>query len=192
MEELIQDSKKYSFAEYLALEETSIERHDYYHGEIFAMAGGSKAHNKIILNIAISLKETKKSGCDIFIDGMKLELEKEAFYVYPDLMYTCDDNVEDQALFVKSPSIIFEVLSESTALYDREVKLKYYKKIKQLQYYVLVSQKDIFVEVYSRIEDSQIWQYQTYEDLQDIIVFKNIELQLPLVTIYESINFKND
>jgi Uma2 family endonuclease len=189
MEELIQDSKKYSFAEYVALEETSIERHDYYHGEIFAMAGGSIAHNKIILNIAIVLKATKKIGCDIFIDGMKLELEKEAFYLYPDLMYTCNDNVKDQELFVKSPSIIFEVLSESTALYDREVKLKYYKKINHLQYYVLVSQKDIFVEVYSRIDDSQIWQYQTYEDLQDIIIFKSLELQLPLVTIYESINF---
>jgi Uma2 family endonuclease len=189
MEELIQESKRYSFAEYVALEEASIERHDYCNGEIFAIAGGSKAHNKIILNIAITLKATKKNGCDIFIDGMKLELEKEAFYLYPDLMYTCNDDLEDQELFVKSPSIIFEVLSESTALYDREVKLKYYKKIESLQYYVLVSQKDIFVEVYARIGDSQIWQYQTYENIEDIIIFKNLELQLPVATIYESISF---
>ena len=120
---------------------------------------------------------------------MKLELEKDEFYVYPDLIYTCNDNLNDQDVFVKEPSIIFEVLSDSTALYDKEVKLKYYKKIPSLQYYVLVSQKEIMVEVYARIGDSQIWQYQTYENLQEFILFKNLELELHISTIYDSIEF---
>jgi Uma2 family endonuclease len=192
MDQLAQNNnKKYSFAEYLAMEAISMERHDYYHGEIFAMAGGSKGHNKIILNIAIALKLTQKNGCDIFIDGMKLELEKDEFYVYPDLIYTCNENLNDQDVFVKAPAIIFEVLSDSTALYDKEVKLKYYKKIPSLQYYVLVSQKEIMVEVYARIDDSQIWEYQTYENLQETILFKNLGLELPIHTIYDSIEFAN-
>ncbi len=190
MDEVVQNnSKKYSFAEYLAKEATSEGRHDYYQGEIFAMAGGTKRHNKIILNIGVALKSIKKNGCDIFIDGMKLELEKDEFYVYPDLIYTCNDNLNDQDLFVKAPSIIFEVLSDSTALYDKEVKLKYYKKIPSLQYYVLVSQKEIMVEVYARIDDSQIWQYQTYENLEETILLKNLGLELQISTIYDSIDF---
>jgi Uma2 family endonuclease len=153
------------------------------------MAGGSKAHNKIILNIASLLKQNKKNGCEIYIDGIKLELEEEAFYVYPDLIYTCNDNLDDQDLFVKNPSIIFEVLSESTALYDREVKLKYYKKISSLKHYVLVSQKEVMVEVYARIGNSEIWQYQTYENLQDTITFENLGLNLKVSTIYDNIKF---
>ena len=86
--------RKYTFAEYLAKEEMSVERHDFYHGEIFAMAGGSKNHNNIILNTGAFLKANKKKGCDVFIDGMKLEIEKNQFYVYPDLMYTCQDDLK--------------------------------------------------------------------------------------------------
>ncbi|NOT92733.1 Uma2 family endonuclease [Ferruginibacter sp.] len=182
--------RKYSFAEYMAMEETSVERHDFYHGEVFAMAGGTKNHNSIIVNLAVALKSTKKTGCDVFIDGMKLEIEKNEFYVYPDLIYTCNDDVKGDDVYVKNPSIIFEVLSDSTALYDKEVKLKYYKKIESLNYYVLVAQKEIMVEVYSRINDSQIWQYQTFENLNETIAFERLGFVLPVAVIYEGIGFE--
>ena len=176
--------RKYTFAEYMAMEETSVEQHDFYHGEIFAMAGGTKAHNNIILNIGICLKANKKNGSDVFIDGMKLEIEIDEFYVYPDLIYSCNEDLKNADLVVKKPSLIFEVLSDSTALYDKEVKLKYYKRLASLTYFVLVSQKEIMVEVYSRIEDSQIWKYQTFETLQDIIEFERLGFTLPVAVIY--------
>ncbi len=182
--------RKYSFAEYMAMEETSVEKHDFYHGEIFAMAGSTKNHNNIILNIGVSLRTNKKTGCDVFIDGMKLEIEENEFYVYPDLIYTCDADLKGNDLFVKKPSIIFEVISDSTALYDKEVKLKYYKKIESLNYYVLVAQKEIMVEVYSRINDSQIWQYQTFENLNETIEFERLGFVLPVSVIYEGIGFE--
>jgi len=184
--------RKYTFAEYMAIEETSIERHDFYYGEFFAMAGATKNHNNIILNVGIFLKENKKPGCNIFIDGMKLEIEKDQFYVYPDLIYTCQDNLKGNDQFVKSPSIIFEVLSDSTALYDKEVKLQYYKRIATLNYYVLVAQKTRLVEVYSRIENSEIWTYQTFENLSEVIKFDRLEFALSLATIYDSIEFDGD
>ena len=90
---------------------------------------------------------------------MKLEIEKNQFYVYPDLIYTCNDNLKGDDLYIKNPSIIFEVLSDSTTSYDKDVKLGYYKRIKCLNYYVLVAQKEIRVEVYSRIDNTEIWQY---------------------------------
>ncbi len=180
---------RFTFAEYMLMEENSIERNDFYHGEIFAMAGGTKAHNNIILNLGIFLRANKKLGCDVFIDGMKLEIEKNQFYVYPDLMLTCNDNLKGNEVFVKHPSIIFEVLSDSTALYDKQVKLKYYKRIESLDYYVLIAQNEIMVEVYSRIGDTQIWQYQTYETNEETIKFPRLDFELYVATIYDGILF---
>jgi len=185
------DDKKYSFAEYMAMEESSIERHDFYYGELFAMAGGTKNHNSIIVNLTVALKTNKKPGCDVFIDGMKLEIEKGQFYVYPDLIYTCNEDIKGDDFYVKKPSVIFEVISESTALYDKEVKLKYYKRIETLNYYVLVSQKEIMVEVYARIENTQIWKYQTFETLDETIEFERLGFNLPVATIYDSIAFED-
>jgi Uma2 family endonuclease len=184
------DNKKYSFTEYLAFEDKSIDRHDFYHGELFAMAGGTKNHNVIIVNTTVALKNGKKPKCNVYIDGMRLELEKDAFYVYPDLIYTCDDDVDGNETFIKYPSIIFEVLSEGTALYDKEVKLKYYKKIPTLKYYVLVSQKEVMIEVYSRINDSKIWKYQTFETLDELIEFTDLELFLPTKVVYDGVEFE--
>lgn len=81
------------------------------------------------------------------------------------ILYVCNDNLKGSDLYVTSSSIIFKVLSQSTELYDKDVKLKYYKRIKSLNYYVLVAQKEIRVEVYSRIDDTEIWKYQTFEML---------------------------
>lgn len=191
MNNLITDkNNKCTFAEYLAMEEKSVERHDFYHGDLFAMAGGTKNHNSIVVNITVALKTNKKPGCDVYIDGMKLEIEKDEFYVYPDVIYTCQDTLKGDDLYVKNPSIIFEVISESTALYDREVKLKYYKRIQSLNYYILVSQKDIMVEVYSRIDDTQIWRYQSFESVEELIELDRHEFSLTLATIYDGIAFE--
>lgn len=171
------------------MEETSVERHDFYYGEMFAMAGGTKNHNGILVNLTVALRTNQKPGCDVFINGIKLQIEENEFYVYPDLIYTCKENLKGADLYVRFPSAIFEAISESTALYDKEVKLKYYKKIDSLNYYVLVAQKEIIVEVYSRIDDTQILKYQTFENLHETIVFDRLGLTLPLAVIYESISF---
>ena len=182
--------RKYTFVEYMAMEENSVERNDFYHGDVFAMAGGTKNHNNIIVNITVALKTRKEPGCDVFIDGMKLEIEKNEFYVYPDVIYTCTDDLKGDDTFVKNPSVIFEVVSDSTALYDKEVKLKYYKRIERLNYHLLVSQKEVMVEVYSRINDSEIWKYQTFENLNETIEFERLGFVLPVSVIYEGIGFE--
>lgn len=185
------DNKKYSFSEYMALEETSVERHDFYHGELFAMPGATANHHQVCQNINGALvNKFKPAGCFISLEGVRLELEEENFYLYPDVFLTCDDRDKKNNLFKKFPSIIFEVISDSTALYDKEVKLKYYKRIQSLNYYVLVSQKEIRVEVYSRIDDTQVWKYQTYEAIDEIIEFDSLEFSLSLATIYDSITFE--
>ena len=183
--------RKYSFAEYMTMEETSVERHDFYYGEIFAMAGATAVHHQLAQNINVVLiNEFKAKGCFVSLEGVRLELLEENFYLYPDVFLTCDERDKKNNLFKNFPSIIFEVLSDSTALYDKEIKLKYYKKIQSLNYYVLVAQKEIMVEVYSRINDSQIWQYQTFENLDEIIMFERLGFELPVSVIYEGIGFE--
>jgi Uma2 family endonuclease len=183
--------KKYSFAEYMSIEETSLERHDFYYGEIFAMAGATAVHHQLAQNVnAALINKFKAKGCFISLEGVRLELLEETFYLYPDVFLTCDERDKKNNLFKNFPSIIFEVLSDSTALYDKEIKLKYYKKIESLNYYVLVAQKEIMVEVYSRIDNSQIWQYQTFENLDELIVFDRLGLELSISTIYDGIEFE--
>jgi Uma2 family endonuclease len=185
--------RKYSFAEYMAMEETSVERHDFYYGEIFAMAGATAVHHQLAQNINVALiNEFKAKGCFVSLEGVRLELLEEIFYLYPDVFLTCDERDKKNNLFKNFPSVIFEVLSDSTALYDKEIKLKYYKKIESLNYYVLVAQKEIMVEVYSRIDNSQIWQYQTFENLNETIAFERLGFVLPVSVIYEGIGFEVD
>jgi Uma2 family endonuclease len=187
----VKSDKKYSFNEYMALEEKSEERHDFYHGELYAMAGATAKHHQICQNINATLRDRfKPHGCFISMEGVRLELTKEEFYLYPDLFLTCDERDKDNNLFKKHPSIIFEVLSDSTALYDKHVKLKYYKKIESLHYYVLVSQSEIMVEVYARIENSQIWKYQTFENLDEVIEFERLEFSLNVADIYDGLGFE--
>lgn len=120
----------------------------------------------------------------------KVRLLKENFYLYPDVFLTCDERDKKNNLFKNFPSIIFEVLSDSTALYDKEVKLKYYKRIESLKYYVLVAQKEVMVEVYSRISNTQIWKYQTFETINEMIEFEDLVFALPLAIIYDGIEFE--
>ncbi len=74
-------------------------------------------------------------------------------------------------------------------MYDKEVKLKYYKRIELLKYYVLVAQQEVMVEVYSRISNTQIWKYQTFETINEIIEFEDLDFILPLAIIYDGIEF---
>jgi Uma2 family endonuclease len=84
--------KKYTFAEYMLMEETSVEKNDFYYGEVFAMAGGTANHHQIGQNINTPLNSRfKPDGSFISLEGMKLELLKENFYLYPDLFVTCDE-----------------------------------------------------------------------------------------------------
>ncbi len=153
------------------------------------MAGATATHHQICQNINTPLiNKFKPRGCFVSLEGVRLEIAEEDFYLYPDLFVTCDEDDKTNNLYKKNPSIIFEVLSDSTALYDKEI--KYYKRIPSLLYYVLVSQKETMVEVYARIDDTQIWKYQTFETPEEVIDFDRLGFNLPLQVIYDGIGFE--
>jgi Uma2 family endonuclease len=182
-----------SVEEYFEMEKHSEIRHEYYDGEVFAMAGTSLNHNEIIQNIAGILRPIfRPKGCKVLLESVKLEAIKHFYYPYPDLMLTCDADDLDAEYIIKKPTLIIEVLSKSSVLNDRVAKLRRYKNIASLQYYLIVSQYEFLVELYSRVDDATSWLYDVYEDENDIINFPKLDLKLSLSYIYEGIKMREE
>jgi Uma2 family endonuclease len=179
----------FSVAEYLEAECKSEIRHEYLGGQVFAMAGGSKAHNIITLNIASRLRSLLRgNSCNVFMSDMKVNLKvanqnKKIFY-YPDVLITCNPEDRDK-YFVNYPCAIFEVLSPSTEISDRREKLVNYQTISSLEEYILVSQDKIQVEVY-RQDLQGDWTMEVLRS-EDILVLNSINLSLTMADIYEDI-----
>jgi Uma2 family endonuclease len=180
--------KQLSVEAYERIEQDTDCRHEYWYGEVFAMAGALLAHNEITYNIIHQLKQKRlDEGCRSFQDGAKLQLQDGAVYLYPDAMMTCnpDDLVAEK--FVRNPCVLVEVLSPSTELHDRTTKWRQYRRLKTLLYYILVSQETVNVEVYSRSHEHQLFQYQAFENLSDVIDFGPLGFSISLSQIYDGV-----
>ncbi|EAY26859.1 Uma2 family endonuclease [Microscilla marina] len=176
----------YTLDEYTAIETSTNTRHEYYKGEIFAMAGTTVAHNEITFNTTAVLK--RKSDCKTFMENVKLEVNKGVFYTYPDVMVTCDKRDQEDTLIQRYPVFIAEVLSQSTRAYDRETKLWKYRQIPSLMHYLLVDQYAHSAELFSRqTHDAQLWIYQAFADLEETIHLSALNLQFKLSELYEGV-----
>ena len=129
MEEAIK--KQMSVEEYFELEKNSEIRHEYYQGEMFAMAGTTDIHNTIVLNCAMALRNALKGkNCNIYTESVKSEVQKDEYYTYPDVMVTCDKRDKNDSYTKRFPIIIIEVLSKSTEDHDRGFKFVKYRDLK--------------------------------------------------------------
>lgn len=185
------EKKRYTVEEYFALEETSEIRHEYFDGEIFAMAGTTLNHSRLASNVEFSIRKQRKQYCDVFRESVKLEAIKDFYYPYPDVMLTCNPFDLRQKNKIAHPSLIVEVLSTSTEKYDKTIKLKKYKAIASVQYYMLVSQYEISVELYSRVSDA-LWTYEEFTEQNATINLEKLEITLSLSDIYENIVFEKE
>jgi Uma2 family endonuclease len=175
--------------EYLEFEHNSDIKHEYIDGEVYAMAGTTKAHNTISLNLAILLREKlKNSDCQTFMADIKVNVSNQKRFFYPDIVVTCDDNDDVNAYDVKFPKIIVEVLSESTEKFDRGKKFQYYRTIPSLQEYILVSSQEYLIECFRRTKND-LWTLQTYEGLNAILRIENLAIDAPLSEIYATLSF---
>ncbi|MBC7650763.1 MAG: Uma2 family endonuclease [Deinococcales bacterium] len=155
------------------------------------MAGDSKTHNKLTSRIWKKFAEKFESkGCDVFQEGIKVVVDNMNTYMYPDVVVSCDEADKNDAYFVRNPLIIVEVLSANTETADRSKKFHNYRKIKSLRYYLLVSQEQPMIEVFSRQDGNALFSYNLFEDLQDVVDFTDIDMQLELKDVYEGIEFE--
>ena len=173
--------------EYLEFEHDGELRHEYVAGQVYAMAGASEAHNLIVGNIfAILRPHLRGSSCRAFVSDMKVKVKMQQAYIfyYPDLLVTCNPN-DSKKYFKTSPSLIVEVLSNSTETTDKREKRLNYQTIDSLQEYVLISQDEIKVEIY-RKDNQGNW---TVESLgkDDNLHLDSVGLTLTMANIYEDV-----
>nr|WP_295931225.1 Uma2 family endonuclease [uncultured Dyadobacter sp.] len=181
--------QRYTVEEYFEMEEKSEIRHEFYDGEVFAMAGTTLNHNDIVDNVRSAFKGFfRPKGCRIFSENVKVKVS-DIYYPYPDVVVTCSATDIAGTYIIKHPSILVEVLSKTSATYDRGFKLRRYKSIASLQYYMLVSQNEFYVELYSRSEETDIWLYRTFENADDVIRLNAFNFEMTLRSIYENIEF---
>src|SRR5215213_2331439 len=119
--------QKLSIEEYLQFEKASIEKHEYYQGEIFAMSGASNRHVKIHSNLFIALGiQLKGKSCRPYGSDFRLHIPENTLFTYPDIVIVCGDlissDVDDESFI--QPTVIFEILSPSTKQYDRGEKFR--------------------------------------------------------------------
>jgi Uma2 family endonuclease len=141
--------------EYLKLEESATVRHEYVGGEIFAMVGATKRHNRIIGNISGRLWGAARGGvCRGYSESVKLRVSDDVIY-YPDVMVACGPEGDDP-LVEDGPCLVVQVVSPSTETTDRREKLATYKRMPGLRAYLIVSQVRRWVESHLRSDDG-VW-----------------------------------
>ncbi len=176
---------------YLEWEATQELRHEYVDGEILAMTGGSIPHNDIALNLYTALRpHLRQRGCRVNVSDVKVQANQNSRYFYPDLVVTCDPEDLKSRKFIQNPKVIVEVISPSTASYDRTKKLKYYRQISSLQEYMLIDSESMSVEIYHRGE-GKTWYYYEYEK-GEAIALQSIEFEFPMELLYEGISFDQE
>ena len=184
------DSLYMSAAEYLEWEPTQEERHEYWDGEVVAMSGGTRNHNRISGNFFKLLDDALiNRDCDVYIADVKVQVEPGRKYFYPDVVVTCDER-DDDAQIVQFPCLIIEVLSPSTEAIDRGAKFARYRQFRSLQEYVLVQVDRPKVEVFRRHNLNQ-WVLSEY-DLEDTLLLESIDVEITISNLYRQVQFETD
>jgi len=173
-------------AEYLDGERGSAIKHEYVDGEVYAMAGESRRHNRITSNFINLFIDLPDRGCESYFEGVKVQANRSTFY-YPDVLVTCETGREDDDYVIKFPCLIIEVLSPSTAATDKREKLIAYKLIDSLQEYAIVWQDEMRIELHRRHNDG--WLTFFYTQTEDTIEFTSINFQTTAAEIYRNITF---
>lgn len=188
--------KKFTVQEYLEFEKASLERHEFYKGEIFemhghgdflAMSGAGNTHNIIFSNLLIELgNRLKGKSCQPYGPDLRVNIPENTLYTYPDISVLCGDlkkSADDEDTVIQ-PTLLFEILSPSTKNYDRGEKFMLYRDIPTLKEYILVDTKTIHIEVF-RLNSTGHWELEEYNLLNDNLDLPSIQISIPLLDIYE-------
>ena len=171
-------------AAYLAWEETQAERNEYIAGEVFAMVGVRQSHNVATGNLYnILRRELKGSPYRVFIESVKTRVEAADCFFYPDVAVTCDARDRQTPDYISHPILIVEVLSESTAAFDRGAKFAAYRKLESLQEYLLVDVAAQCVEIFRRNPENH-WVLYDY-DAADTLEIAALALRVAMSEVLD-------
>jgi Uma2 family endonuclease len=185
-----------SLEDYLSIEQQENNRYEFHDGYIYAMAGGTISHGRISTNLIRGIgAQLDKNGshCEPFNSDIKLHIESGNRFVYPDMMVVCGKEQISSKYkeAITNPTLIVEVLSESTEGYDRGDKFYFYQKIESLKQYVLVNQQKAQVELWTRGE-GDFWKMDRVTGLGNSVTLDSIDVELALADVYRNVEFENE
>jgi Uma2 family endonuclease len=176
--------------EYLALERKAGFRSEYLDGDMVAMSGGSREHNLIVTNIVRELSaQLKGRPCEVYPSNMRVKVSATGLYTYPDVVVVCgqpqfeDANVDT----LTNPTVVMEILSDSTESYDRGAKFGHYRKIESLIEYLLVAQKEYRIEQYVRQPEGP-WVRSEIRGSRGILHSPSLACSVNMAEIYERVH----
>lgn len=176
--------------EYLARERKALTKSEYRDGQIHAMPGASRAHNLITVHVTGELYiQLRTRTCEVYPSDMRVKVSAAGLYTYPDVIVVCDEPRFEDSHFdtLLNPTVLIEVLSPSTAAYDRGEKFRRYQYLDSLCEYILISQDTVRVEHYLRRE--QGWNLTEFHSLADVCQLTSIGCELSLQAIYAKVQF---
>ncbi|KQN33348.1 hypothetical protein ASE92_16255 [Pedobacter sp. Leaf41] len=197
MEEVVNEpnveykKRHFTVTEYLEMEKASQEKHEYFQGEIFSMAGASTNHNEIFTNIFLEIGgKLKGKPCRPYGSDLRTQITANGLFTYPDISIYCNGLNQsdiDKESFVE-PTVIIEILSPSTRDYDRGHKFDLYKDIPTLKEYILIDSEAISVEAFY-LNEKQNWELIEYKQIEDTVKFVSMGFEVALSDIYNRVRF---
>ena len=180
--------ERISVDDYLLGEQQTDIKHEYLDGQVVAMGGASRAHGLLVMSLsALLLPAARQKHCQLFAADMKLRLDHDgaSYFYYPDLVLSCDPADRDP-LFVRTPCLLVEVLSPSTARIDTREKLLAYRLLPSLREYLLLRQDTLHAELYQRRDDGG-WTHQRLKQPDDAFSLLCLQVSVSLRDIYADI-----
>ncbi len=193
--------KKFTAEEYAALELVAGYKSEFYRGEIFpmnghggpfAMAGAKFDHNQVKDNLVFEITCRLKGGpCRTLSSDMRVKVEATGLETYPDVLILCGPPTftDDTEICLLNPAVVIEVLSPSTAHYDRGTKFRHYQLISSLQEIILIEQEEPICERYVRASDGVSWTRTTVEGSDASLTFATVNATIPLRDLYAGVEF---
>lgn len=184
----------YTLEEYLRREEQTIEKHEFYNGQILKMANSKFYHNLIGSNTVYAIKKAFEfSQNDNFMvlgDSQKVYIEAENAAVYPDAIVICEkpEFYKGMESMIVNPLVVIEILSKTTATYDQTDKFSLYKMLPSFKEYVLIDSRKSAVETRFQVE-KDLWRFTNYADPNTLIQLQSIGISISIDDIYKKVEF---
>jgi len=189
MSSVSQSETKMTAAEYLEWERNQVERHEFLDGEVFLQAGGTRRHSLIGVNVAGELRAALHGhDCEVHGSDMRICVEATGLYAYPDVSVASPPFEGESDDAINNPTVIGEVLSPSTADYDRGGKFGHYRQIPSLKEYLVIYQDQARIEQHQRTDDN-LWLLREISGIDQVLQLTSLGIELPLSALYEKIDF---
>ena len=178
--------------DYLRLEREAEVKHEYFKGEIRAMAGAGYAHNLICANLTIEIgSQLRGKSCSVVGSDQRLQILSGSAFTYPDLTVVCgkpEFNEGKKPDTLLNPTLLVEVLSPTTGQYDRSDKFMLYRQVPSLRQYLTLDSQSIRAELYT-LDELGRWVLTETRDLAAVLDLASIGCQVPLAEVYAGVAF---